>query len=81
MTIKVTQEDIDKGKPKDTWNCPIARALFRATGWKWVVRANDYYRLAPARLYAELPECARQFVSDFDEYRVVRPFEFEIEFA
>jgi len=34
LTIEVTQEDIDKGKPKSMTCCPVALAFKRATGRK-----------------------------------------------
>lgn len=37
MEITITEEDRELGIRRDCWNCPVARALWRATGVKWRV--------------------------------------------
>ena len=80
MKIQVTQEDIDAGKQKDIHCCPLALAIKRATG-KEIQVVTDYFDLVTendTQTY-ELPEIAANFRRDFDHWRPVKPFEFEID--
>jgi hypothetical protein len=80
MKINVTQEDIDLGKPRCPWDCPIARAVQRQT-------RDEAYRVLPGLVYkwddnsqAEmLPPEACEFIQQFDGNgkASVKPFSFE----
>jgi hypothetical protein len=80
MLVKVTQEHVDKGKPKSYTECPIALALaeFTAEGTlpayvcaSGISLNNEVYRT---------PAAARRFISLFDSTgpKEVSPFEFEL---
>ena len=77
MRISVTVEDIERGRRDDYLDCPISRAVKRATGTKlcktytktMILRGNTYL----------LPMEARCFVWAFDRGEDVEPFEFELE--
>lgn len=82
MKIQVRTEDIEKGKPSDCWMCPIAHALFRQTGWKWIVGTEKCWLLAhyaDERDVLELPENARRFIIGFDRYHVGASFAFDLD--
>lgn len=80
-TIKVTQEDIDRGVRRHDAHCPIANAI----------RGMGYYGVSVAGImacfYADdgcehdimLPRKAQQFANAFDDGDDVKPFEFECE--
>jgi hypothetical protein len=90
MTINVTQQDIDAGKPGDNCKCPIALAFIRAFGW---VPDDDhlidvFYTTAhvldghPRQVSGvwELPGEATLFIRTFDhpdDRENVQPFTFE----
>ena len=83
FTIEVTQEDIDKGEGYHCTRCPIALALCRATGWRWLVRrkiavSNDGHC---CNTY-NLPEAVQAFIVKFDssgKFNLGKPFTFELE--
>lgn len=77
VRVIVTQEDIDLGKPYDSWHCPIARALWRAIGRKCAVGTDDF-RLPGTCGPVPLPNSAHEFINRFDDHEHVEPFEFEI---
>lgn len=73
MRVYVTQEDIDKGKPKDMYQCPIALAVRRlvpdrassVTDELCIPRRNLPPRYVEP--YCEdLPSEASEFISHFD---------------
>lgn len=82
--IKVTYGDLAKGTKSNSGDCPIARAVARATGRELGQikigtseafvghRDTDDYAAIP------LPEPARQLVRDFDADRPTPPIEFEL---
>ena len=90
MKIKVTQADIDNGKPEKLCLCPIALAIERA------LRKHGYdvkmVEVEPScvdityiidgcaswRAF-ELPLAARNFIKWFDFGCEVEPFEFELQ--
>lgn len=91
MIIKVTDADIAEGKRCDNWACPVALALWRATGWKWEVDPGEGvlqdYSARPichGRAIA-LPRIARRWIHRYDIGPLqsallgnVLPFEFEL---
>ncbi len=81
MTIYVTQEDIDRGCRSDAIGCPIARAVYRATGKQYNI---GYDICAASGRIWYLPEAARAFIQNYDlpRYAIQRskpePFSFEL---
>lgn len=77
MLVKVTQDDIDKGKRKRACFCPVALALNRDAprgGWS----VSDIMLVdGDGNLYAA-PINVSSFVMDFDRGLSVQPFEFEL---
>lgn len=83
VRIRVTQRDIDKGVRGNGEQCPIARALKRATGRYWFV--SSYYcrdesgsRSGPL---IALPVAVTEFVNKFDKRGgrlMVKPTAFDI---
>jgi len=78
MKIQVTQEDIDKGNPKDCKDCPVWRALSRALKRKdlsvgiW----SCFIRKAPPITF---PENVAILIENMIDGKEVEPFEFNIE--
>ena len=77
MKIKVTAEDIKRGKRQDCWRDPVARAARRATSKSaWV----GYFTMGlDGRKARKLPKKVASFVSRFDAGKPVKPFSFEID--
>lgn len=71
LSVRVTQEHIKAGRQRDSFNCPIARAI----GHDAVVRKKDV--LVKGFLY-KLPDEAMDFIKKFDEGHDVEPAEFEL---
>lgn len=86
MRVDVTQDDIDRGRPRVACACPIAKAVERCCGYEYVLvghrdvrgyRPGDVRRIViPA---TPLPSEAAAFVRDFDAGRSVSPFSFDLE--
>ncbi len=76
MTITVTDEDIEKGKPDSPSRCPIARAMTRL-GCKnvWVV---EWYVDYDDVRDVQLPVEAQMFINQFDAGKPVQPITFEL---
>lgn len=74
--VTVTQEDIDAGKPCDGRNCPIARAVKRATGSSDVIVDGMSIEFYGAEFTP--PDVCDRFISAFDSGEPVEPFEFFI---
>lgn len=81
-TIKVTQDDIRRGKPIDPCGCPIAIAIHRATGdanlrvggeHLWTTTQDCFGWQVP------LPPDALAWRRAFDRRERVSPFTFTIE--
>ena len=78
--VVVTAEDIGNGNRCDPWNCPIARALWRATGAKWAVYGYHAYPIGKSsNCDVSLPHAAMDFVRDYDNLCYPEPMEFDIE--
>jgi len=77
IIVAVTQSDIDNGIRSDCWKCPIALALWRVTGWKWIVggysasypESRGAYPIGHHDAMCELPESVWP----------VLPFEFKMQ--
>lgn len=93
-TINVTQEDIDSATSlllapglSRCANCPVTRALNRATGDKWWTSPCLATRMAPSGLcllagpgnHAELPEDVTKRINLYDWEGIMEPFSFELD--
>ncbi len=76
MVIEVTQEDIDTGCVKASFDCPLARAISRAYEAEASV-SFDCTWVGGRRI--PLPKAACEFYHAFDDRLPVRPFRFELE--
>jgi hypothetical protein len=65
MLIHVTQDDIDQGRPGNSYECPIARAISRETGEETEV-GGGYFQLHSWKQYKTLPDHAVAFIETFD---------------
>lgn len=83
MLIKVTEDDIKNGKPKDAAECPIALAFMRQVNFIGIISVDCnelVYYSDDIEYTAEMPNNAHDFIINFDGKDVeVKPFEFEIE--
>jgi len=85
VTIKVTQECIDKGKRTNCEKCPVAlavRPLIKAPYFATVGGASVNIRLNATEVEKSisLPYEAACFINDFDAMnKVPKPFEFQID--
>ena len=75
LSVRVTQDDINKGKPGNEYFCPIALAL-RKQGHERVSVVDGYATLGRNKDMYILPHKAREFVNDFDDCFIVKPFSF-----
>lgn len=88
MKIRVTKKDIKEGKPKSCAKCPIALAVTRKTGYRWILVGGcvDVYKsrrkMADEDSYktAILPLDAHSFIRRFDQGYPVEPFTFDLTF-
>ena len=89
VTVTVTQEDIDNGDPGMCYECPVARALSRATGRRCRVKEPTRWGFSDGPTGSKsdnvvdpfrLPPDAATFVETFDDFGAERvvPFSFEI---
>ena len=76
MRIEVIQEDIRMTR---SWrrDCPIARAVNRATHNKARVRVGPYVLSVDGKRY-DLPQEAQEFMVSFDTMCNPRPFGFDL---
>ena len=79
IKVSVTEDDIENGGSA-CHNCPVARALLRATGVMWKVHGDT----GETRLGIEwrpywFPGLVGEFVRSYDKCFDVLPFDFEIE--
>lgn len=77
MEITITEEDARFGKPCDTWECPLARALWRETGVKWAVKHWIARPLGVMSVWLNLNPDAEAWVREFDSSKgskFVAPF-------
>jgi hypothetical protein len=76
VDLSVTQDDIDRGVPADSSNCPVARRLI-ALGYQNVEVADQIDVTVEGILYrCDAPNEINDFVSAFDDRgpRAVEPF-------
>lgn len=82
VTVKVTQEHINKGKTMDGYFCPIALSL-KAQGFKGVSVPGGVFsvKVGKFELNYLLPKKAIFFIYDFDGEGRVKPFTFTAELS
>lgn len=76
MIIAVTQEDIESGQAYHCTFCPVALAVHRLFPEKKVMVTKWFVWLNESQ--CELPDCAVNWVCDFDMGRPVQPITFEL---
>ena len=79
IAVFVTAQDIEEGRRRNTWKCPLCLALRRATGVKWVVEESTAYRVTRRNAFIPLAPGAITFISEFDATGAGKPFHFELE--
>jgi hypothetical protein len=81
ITVPVTQSDIDNGIRADCWQCPVALALWRVTGWKWHISGYTVgaFPIARKQALCDLPLPVWEFIDRFDTDKTVLPFEFRMQ--
>lgn len=83
ITINVTQTDIDEGRIRNCYECPIAKAAYRSFPGAYEIAVG---RILTVDLTGDfnsiqrycIPDIARKFMNDFDCGKDVEPFSFEI---
>lgn len=80
MKIKVTEDHIKKGKPANTYCCPVALAL-KENGYEdaTVGESKAYAVKDGNTVTLKLSDSASSFIRKFDMNEQVEPFEFEFE--
>ena len=82
ITIKVTQDDIDKGTDRCGYGCPIALAAQRA-----LTNRHIHVGRAITTVFGYTdkrvpnPQEAQDFITLFDRGYSVEPFEFELDIS
>lgn len=77
VRIEVTQNDIRKGKRGSCFNCPIARAVKRATGCKDVdVDSDGTISLENGEVVIPSSIKRERFIEKFDDKEKVSPIVF-----
>lgn len=77
IIVDVTEDDIRHGEREECRNCPVARAIARATG-RAVLVDGDEFCFASVLVDYTLPAAARDFIHLFDTGCNVKPFSFTI---
>lgn len=78
-TVRVTAKDIENGKHNHCFECPVARAMRRATKKPLLVTTTAIEMIV--RQYMKpfrLPDLVAKFIERFDAKKRVRPFTFKI---
>lgn len=76
LTVRVTQVDIDKGKPHNACRCPVALAIKRL-GYGSSVGRKEIY-IHNVMVLISTPIKAAKFITAFDNGQPVKPFQFTI---
>lgn len=75
IRVKVTKNEIDAGIPRDTYSCPIGQAL-RKQGFSPRVLEDSFTVSRDGYLLAgNMTAAAKKFITAFDGYKKVKPFE------
>ena len=82
LLLDVTQKDIREGTVGQCQQCPIALALLKIEGvQRAFVTAGQATILYQRNFYTSaLPKWVHDFVCYFDDEKLVRPFQTELEF-
>ena len=75
-TIRVTADDITKGEPSECRCCPIALAMQRRFPRSKVNVGRISFRVG--KWHGWLPESAQDFICNFDDNYLVKPFTFRL---
>lgn len=78
MKIQVKQDHIRGGIQLDCKHCPIAIAVGEIVKTKVFVKVRKT-SITVGNRTQNLPESAKDFITNFDLFREVKPFEFEID--
>lgn len=79
LTIEVTEQDIEEGRRRCNWTCPICLALWRITGTKWVVDNDTCFPITRRNEFIPLPPEAVAFAREFDATGCGKPFSFPLD--
>jgi hypothetical protein len=77
MKIEVTQQNINDGRKHNCTSCPIALAIYQATGEEAAVSCFRTY-LGEDCAGIALPSSAALFIERFDAGKSVSPFSFDL---
>jgi hypothetical protein len=78
ITVSITDSDIDNGTRGDCWKCPVALALWRATGEKYIVWSGNAYPLGRRDRNVILPNSVQSWIGRFDRSEFPKPMEFQL---
>ena len=81
VKVDVTQADVNDGRRSDCRDCPIARAIQRATGNPNIsigLHHGRFWKSADDYTVFQIPEVCAKFIVDFDGGLPVSPFSFEV---
>ena len=91
VRVRITQQDIDEGRPGDPCNCPGARAVCRALGkrlglvrisFNSLIRvfkdSRDGGHSFPAPESIATPDVMRDFIRNYDSLKAVEPIECDL---
>lgn len=78
MKIKVTQADIEEGRPEDCHLCPVALAVARAFDVPQYAVSVDGLFITVNDVNYDPPKLVDEFIYAFDEGDKVIPFEFDL---
>lgn len=83
MLIKVTQDNINKGKRRCAGSCPIANALSDIPGVTVICAGLEelYFDKGNQCFTAKTPPEVTKLMLRFDDGWGMEPFEFEVEFV
>ena len=75
LAVRISPEEISAGERLSGENCPVALALKRKTGLRWVVGRVSALATGPgnAKAYYDIPPAVTKFIRAFDDYERVRP--------
>ena len=76
MRIRVTQDDILRGKMASITDCPVARAVRRARG-RGSIEVGSWQAVIAGQVYT-LPENAHDAIEEFDDTGIMKPFTFSL---
>lgn len=75
-TYHVTKKDIDQGKRRNCFECPVARAIIRKHPGVEVFTAYDFIWINDQQFCT--PPKVAGFIARFDDKQEVKPMKFEL---